>query len=663
MNENEASPQSTTRFSRRRVLAASSAAALAATTVGRFGMAQDSTPAPALASPQASPVPELDDALLYDVIGDLALAGVAVYLDAGSAGPIVPPLHRGPVSLLMSQLRPMVREAMLGGGLLGADLDALVLDQELPSSGSAETFSTEIVFPEIDGRIVMPPSLLTASYMANAESPGAALVRRFRPDISLEQPATQLIPSLGLMLFAAEIAREHGDAAAISTGGVRALVPMGLQGGICTQAQGFIDNTLNQLFSLLTLDLGPSPAGQILGSIINGVILGFRIPIKAALDALTKPVLDLIRDIAGVVAIAATVVSTIRPWTLQLTATPPATRLAVGAEPGLPGEVTVTVDLGGFDEWPVDVADCAAALGVPLPPLKPANARCAWVVTGTRPNLVATELQPPSLDANAKAKLTYHTLSESAEAAKGDPAYAQVLVTARVARPEVDDLQRTIANLLFAQLPAIVTQFVRPYLGPVVDQLLGKVASLTDSQGVVAITVLYHEPPKETPTPEPEPAPSDAGFSLDFVMAPIQGAPPVSITFSVASCDGEAWSGTIAMSFVYDPEAFEIDVEGEAPVAWDFAGNSQATATSGPFEGTIVVQPTAASSLTYVLDLTITRSIELGEDDDEGADALRFDIVLHSTFFGSTETVTLVGFTNLGVPIPVVAGGAVCGDE
>ncbi|MEZ4506922.1 MAG: hypothetical protein R2848_13995 [Thermomicrobiales bacterium] len=63
------------------------------------------------------------------------------------------------------------------------------------------------------------------------------------------------------------------------------------------------------------------------------------------------------------VAVAATVVSTIRPWTLRLTAAPPATRLAVGAEPGLPGVVDLTVDLGGFDEWPADVADCAAASG------------------------------------------------------------------------------------------------------------------------------------------------------------------------------------------------------------------------------------------------------------------------------------------------------------
>jgi len=662
MTDKEADPRPKTRFTRRRALAATGVAALSATTLAHFGAAQDSPPPLQPASPAASPVPALDDALLFDVVGELARAGVLVYPEADSAGPLVPSLDPGPVALLMNQLRPMVREAMLGGGVLGADLDALVMDEALPSLAERETFSTEAVFPEIDGRMVIPPSLLTASYIANAESPGAALMRRFRPDISLEQPATQLVPSLGLLLFAAEIAREHSKAAAISLSGVRALVPVGLQGGICTQAQAFVDNMIGQLFSALTVDLGTSQPGQILSSILNGVISGFRIPIKAALDALTKPVLDIIRDIAGVVAVAATVVSTIRPWTLRLTAAPSATRLAVGAEPGLPGEVSLAVDLGGFDEWPANVADCAAASGVPLPPLKPANARCAWLVTGTRPNLVVTDLQPPVLDGNAKAKLTYHTLSESEDVAKGDPAYAQVLVTATVARPEVDDLKRTLANLLFAQLPAIVDQFVRPFLGPVVDQLLGKVASLTDSRGTVAITVLYHQPPKNTPTPDPEPG-DDEGASIAFTMSPVgptsvaDGSLWYELSLSASTCDRESWSGVFGLSYHVDTSALVIDVDGQSNVSWDFAGGTQATATVGPFSGTGGIPGANTWAITYVLDLTITRILELNTPQ---AESLSFTGVSHATFLSSTTTTPLAELTNLGVPIPVVAGGADC---
>ena len=668
MNGNDPTPThgpETFRITRRRALTAVAGATAASPAFFRFGGNAQEFPKPpfgqpASASPVASPVPPLSDALLDDVIGELASAGVAVYGTAEDSAPLVALADPGPVSLLMSQLRPMVREAMVGGGVLGVDLDALVTDRELFGQDDAETFDLDVEFPEIDGSLVFPPSLLTASYVQTVDSPGAALIRRFRPDIAVERATTQLIPSLALIVFAAEIAREHGAQAGASTGGVRALVPVAAQGGICSQAEGFIDSMIDRLFSMLTLDLGSSAPGVILGSIINGVILGVRVPLKAALASLTKPVLDLIRDIAGVLAIAGTVISTIRPWTLGLTAAPPATRLAVGSEPGLLGEVTALVDLGGLDEWPVDVADCAAASGVPLPPLKPANARCSWSVTGSRLNLVQSDEQPPALDKDAKAILKYHTLSESEEVAKGDPVQGLVIVTATVARPEVDDLKRTLSNLLFAQLPDILNQFVRPYLGPVVDQLLGKITSLSDSQGRATIAVLYHQPPKETPTPEPEPE-DDGGVSLDFTMEPTfptsgaGGVLAVVISLSVASCDEVAWAGEVGLSAHFDSEGFRFDAEGVSPVAWSFAGGDRATAAAGPFEGTIVIPQAASSPLTYSLDLAITRTVDSQND---GAMSLTFDVVLHSAFFGSTEAAQLEQFTNLGVPIPVVAGGS-----
>lgn len=652
------------RFTRRRVIAASAVAtaAVASSTIVRLsGDAQEtadrSALPPSFASPIASPVPELDDALLGEVIAELAVAGVAVYAAAGDAEPLAEVPEPGPVSLLMSQLRPMVREAMLGGGVLGVDIDALVTDRDLLGADGADSFELIDDFPEIDNTPYIPPSLLLASYIQTLDAPGAALVRRFRPDIAVDQVATQQVPSLGMILFAAEVAREHATTAGMTPAGVRALMPVAMQGGICSQVQGFIDNTINQLFSALTIDLGPSPLGQILGGIINGVIQGFRVPLRAAIATLTKPVLDVIRDIAGVLGTVATVVSAIRPWTLQLTAAPTATRLAVGAEPGLPGQVTALVDLGGLDEWPVDVADCAAQSGVPLPPLKPANARCAWQVTGSRPNLVQSDEMPPALDANAKAVLKYHTLSEDEETAKGKPVYGWVMVTSSVARPEVDDLKRTLSNLLFAQLPDILNQFVRPILGPIVDQLLGKIASLTDSQGKVMISVLYHEPKEPTPTPEPEPT-GEAGRSIDFTIVPIEQVFPVSITISATTCDGEAWSGDVSLSFHADFNAAWIDIEGTSDVAWDFAGGDQATATSGPFDATLEIWNGNSMAVSYTFDFTITRTTDPENDDVE---ALSFDAIVHATLDGTTETNSLTGLaTNLGVPIPVVPGGAVC---
>ncbi|CAN5496091.1 hypothetical protein BH09CHL1_BH09CHL1_11520 [soil metagenome] len=652
------------RFTRRHALAAAAltTAAAASSSFARLGSsAQETAERPSQpsdgASPIASPVPELDDALLADVIVELAEAGIAVYEAAGYAEPLLTVSEPGPVSLLMSQVRPMVREAMLGGGVLGLDLDALVTDRPISGTEDSTEFAFDEAFLEIDGKTIFPPSMLVASYISTVETPGAALVRQFRPDIAIDQAATQQIPSLGMILFAAEVAREHAASAGMTPIGVRALVPTSVQGGICTQIQSFVDNAINSLFSALNVDLGPSPELMMLSTIINGIIQSAKIPLKAAIESVTKPVLDIIRDIAGIVGMAATVVSAIRPWTLQLDPDPRTTRLAIGAEPGLPGVVKAHVDLGGFDEWPVDIADCAAASGVPLPPLKPENARCSWVVTGSRQNLVFTDDLPTALDKDAKATMTYHTLSESEDVAKGKPVTGWVQVTAIVARPEIDDLKKTVANLLFAQLPSIVNQFARPILGPIVDQLLGKLASLTDSRTTTMFAVTYHNPPDETPTVEPEPT-GDAGKSIDFTIVPSEAGFPVSISVMASSCDDQSWIGEVNLSFHPDFSAFGSDIEGRADLLWEFAGGDTATARSGPFDGTLEIANGVSMSLSYTFDITIERTYDAG-----GAEYLTFDIVIHATLNGVTDTNPLVGGTNLGVPIPVVEGGVVCAGE
>jgi hypothetical protein len=652
------------RFTRRHALAAAAltTAAAASSSLTRFGSnAQETAERPSFpgvdASPIASPVPDLDDALLADVIVELAEAGVAVYESAADAEPLVAVADPGPVSLLMSQVRPMVREAMLGGGVLGLDLDALVTDRPISGTEDSAEFAFDDDLPEIDGKAFFPPSMLVASYISTVDTPGAALVRRFRPDIAIDQAATQQIPSLGMMLFAAEVARDHAASAGLTAVGVRALVPASAQGGICTQIQSFVENTINSLFSALTVDLGTSPELMVLSNIINGIILGAKIPLKAALESVTKPVLDIIRDIAGVIGMAATVVSAIRPWTLQLDPEPRATRLAIGAEAGLPGVVNAHVDLGGFDEWPVDIADCAAASGVPLPPLKPENARCSWVVIGSRPDLVSPDELPAALDKDAKATLKYHTYSESEDVAKGRLVTGWVQVTAIVARPEIDDLKKTVANLLFAQLPAIVNQFVRPILGPVVDQLLGKLASLTDSRTTTMFAVTYHNPPDETPTSDPEPT-DETGKSIEFTIVPTEAGFPVSISVNASTCDDESWSGEVALFFHPDFGSWSSDLDGRADVLWNFGGADSATARSGPFDGVLKISSVSSLPFSYTFDFTITRTY-----DDEGGESLTFDVIIHATLSGSTGSNPLVGGTNVGVPIPVVEGGVVCAGE
>jgi uncharacterized protein YggT (Ycf19 family) len=639
-------------ITRRGAIAAAAVATGAVVTARFAGNAQQSEDD--FAEPVASPG-ALDDSELQRVIAALADSGVAVYATPADSSALVEVPDPGPMELTIDQLRPMVREAMIGGGILGYDLDALVSDRELAGNAPGTAYERKPRLLEIDGDQVIPPSLLLATYLAETESPGADLMRTFLPDISTEQPVTQLYPSLGLMLFSAELARDHARAAALAPAGVRALMPLAAQGGICSEITGFIDRTINALFSALTVDLGPSLIGQILSGLINNIIQGGRIPIKAAIDSLTKPVLDVIRDVAGVLGMVATAVSAIRPWTLQLTPKPAATRLAIGAEPGLLGEVSLAVDLGGFDEWPVHVADCAAQSGVPLPPLKPENARCNWTVTGSRPDLVFSDDLPPALDKAAKAVMKYHTLSESEDTAKGKAVTGWVTVTASVARPEIDDLKKTITNLLFAQLPAIVNQFVRPIIGPVVDQLLGKLASLTDSRSTAVFAVVYHNPPEPTPVPEPEPD-DDAGGSVDFTIEPVQQAFPTSIAVKASTCDGEVWTGDVSLSFHPDFNAAWADVEGTSPLRWDFAGDDVATARTEPINAILEIWNGNSQSLSYIFDFAITRT------EDEDGVSLIVELVVHATLDGSTTSTAIPNdlATNLGVPIPVTPGGTSC---
>ena len=121
--------------------------------------------------------------------------------------------------------------------------------------------------------------------------------------------------------------------------------------------------------------------------------------------------------------------------------TPPSTRKAIGTEPGLPGTVTARVDLGGLDEWPTDIADCAMQAGVTLPPLKPVGAPIAWTMTQTDDLAVQSAGQATVLDETGSARFRYATTQESVETSKGDPVEGEL----KIHRP-VDEVFAFVAD-------------------------------------------------------------------------------------------------------------------------------------------------------------------------------------------------------------------------
>ncbi|MGZ4680343.1 MAG: hypothetical protein ACXV4D_09255, partial [Ilumatobacteraceae bacterium] len=327
-------------------------------------------------------------------VADIAAAGLGVYADAGQLKPIVAApaaIEPTPFRLLSQQVDAELVEAAAGQGVLGADFDRVIgVEPGLP-----------------------PPSFLVAGWVSTSGSPGAALARRIMGNHDWTKAPQTLFPGLVLALYSADAAR-FADALAgpqapspsDTTAPAETVAPAGLRAtvalrhrtiGVCSLVKGFVDNMVGAMFDALghlqTPEV-PSTGNDVLdffGSgiqaglnlatgVVNGLIDAGRFLVVNGIKLAVQPILNEVAKAAAALAVVATITSLLRPWTLRMTATPPSTRKAVGDEPSLTGTVSATVDLGGLDQWPADIADCAQTAGVTLPPLKPEGAPIVWTL-------------------------------------------------------------------------------------------------------------------------------------------------------------------------------------------------------------------------------------------------------------------------------------------
>ena len=457
-------------------------------------------------------------------VADLAAAGVEVYADTDTPNPLVAVpagITPTPLRMLQVQADAELLEAFDHQGVPGSELDQL---------------------------IGAPPGMLPASYfvagwISNGGSPAALLAQRIMGEPDWTTAPTILFPNLVLSLYTADAARfanvlaGQGDATPATTDGSPApSVPASGAGfldnrthraglvmdyrtiGICSKVQNFIDTTIAAVFDALghlespqvpstgfaALDLfgaGIQKGFDFATGVVNGLIDGGRFLVVNGIKLAIKPVLEQLAKVAGGLAVVADVVSFLRPWTIRMTPTPNATRKAVGDEPGLPGTVSATVDLGEHDEWPADIADCAFHAGVTLPPLKPAGAPITWKIDQSPGDLIIEDpARATVLDTNAHADAAYITTSEDVETAKGDPRTGVVVAQVSIRRKEIADLQNKIGDLLFAQFPSLIGPILAPLLRPVVDQILAKIPSVLDSTGLTRVSVDYHDKNETTTT-------------------------------------------------------------------------------------------------------------------------------------------------------------------
>jgi hypothetical protein len=457
-------------------------------------------------------------------VSTLASVGIGVYADAGQTVPIdavSASSTPNPIRLLDTQAQAMLLEAADGQGLLGATVDSIVgTDPGMP-----------------------PPSFLVAGWVTGSTSPRAMYAHTLMGEQPWKNAPAIVFPNLVLALYASDTAEfasllsGTSDATAVPTGSSPASAPNGQSGfrslaggqltlsrslvvGLCSKVQGFINGTVSALFDAIGHLAKPTPPADtsgFFGTFVAGVTAGYGLAVGAVnglidvahflvqklIGLVTQPVLGYIARIAGVLGTVSLVVSFLRPWTIRMDAAPPSTRKAIGDEPGIAGAVTATVDLGGYDEWPTDIADCALNAGVTLPPLKPVGAPIVWTLTQPDALAVATANVPTVLDANASAVYGYATTQESLETSKGDPASGVMTIHASIRRPAVADAQQTITNLVFDQIPDLIRPILQPLLAPAIKTVLDKIASVLDSTADAQVTVDFHTPPATTTTSTP----------------------------------------------------------------------------------------------------------------------------------------------------------------
>lgn len=187
-------------------------------------------------------------------VADLAAAGLPVFADPKQPQPMIAvatAVEPSALRLLAELADTMSREAMAGQGMLGSDLDNLVVTA--------------------DG---LPPApYFLAGYVSAAGTPGADLARTIMGVQDWRNAPSVVYPSLVLVLYAADAARYGNALTGIPTAAAKAqagapgrlprIRTMNPQGP-CSLVQGFINTTISDFFIALghlqSPQGSPSPA-------------------------------------------------------------------------------------------------------------------------------------------------------------------------------------------------------------------------------------------------------------------------------------------------------------------------------------------------------------------------------------------------------------------
>lgn len=541
----------------------------------------------------------------------LAAAGIGVYDEPTSEEPMVEPTEPvSPLRLLRVQAQSLAPQVDGGAGMTAAALDELFPPGEageltVEVSRLIETWAAEAGTPaaELAAMLLAPPTGLPADVaetVAAADAPRFSdlVLLLFASDVATAGAATDDSGTNGAGEGADNPGEALGDAGAMHAAyQTAAYVDVG---AACQATVGFaanvratLVNALNKLIIRPPEKIGSGIFGSIITAIVHGaagvaktVVRGAQIFVDGVYQATVGQVLKFVGEVAGVVGTLAQVSSHVKAWHVDVgEGDPEVNQMAVvPATTGLPGTVTVRVTVP-FDTWDPGLAQCAEAVGRPLPNLKPEGQRVTWHLDGYNAvaGLVLAEADGTRIDAQLTSEGTgqfgYRTGVEARPADNAPVKTGIVYPEVTIQRDDLTKLQEMIHSLvvdaLTGALPLDAVPFVRQQVAKHANALLHKLTDrarqalerlrTTTHRGL--IFVRYHGEPEDEADPPLSPGgTTDAmprgcpaagtvgpGFAKDYAVREGEG---VACVYNVHS------QGLQIVVFVIDVPTFETESGG-----------------------------------------------------------------------------------------------------
>ena len=482
-------------------------------------VAEATSQSPATSPPDSTAPGEGPDDHVLELVDQLAVAGIEVLADPTSDPLVAVAGPRSPMRLLTFQVAALDLELGNGSGVPIDELDAAVGVADEADDGDGA------------GEIALgTPSSVIVTWMDAGATASASLAAELVGGGG-DQLVTDLdlvvLPQIVLVLFASDMATvgaslpepeglsSSGWASPSGPLGDRASPAAPAQTGLCSSVIGFVNGVVASVFNAIghlrnppLVNTGFSLFDTVVNTVakvavggVNAVIDGANFVVSNTVRIAIGTVMSFVGRIAGVVGTVATVISAIRPWSLKIEADHPNVEAPGG------GTITATIDLGGFDEWPPPLPDCAAAAGVPLPPLRPSGNPVTWNVPGQ--GLIANDSADSRLRADGTALYTFHVIKEP-PLPDGPNVVEDMTVGATVQRDDLRELEEKLIALIqseFAQLVppvgSIVAPLVMPLVKPWIDRAFTALSSLRNKTSTTRISVRYPDPnpPPSTTTP------------------------------------------------------------------------------------------------------------------------------------------------------------------